>query len=69
MKLILFRFCFWQIGGVLSSNMEQLNKKRSDLRGQQKVLNEKIGKSEEKKQYLENRKGDLEARRDVLNCK
>ena len=49
--------------------MEQLNKKRSDLRGQQKVLNEKIGKSEEKKQYLENRKGDLEARRDVLNCK
>ena len=59
----------FQIGGVLSSNMEQLNKKRTDLRNQQKVLNDKIGKSEEKKLFLENKKGVLESRRDELNCK
>ena len=49
--------------------MEQLNKKRTDLRNQQKVLNDKIGKSEEKKLFLENKKGVLESRRDELNCK
>lgn len=53
---------WFQIGGVLSSNMEQLNKKRNDLVGQQKVLNGKIATREEKQAYLTERKNELEAR-------
>ena len=61
--------CARQIGGVLSSNMEQLNKKRADLIGQQKVLNDKIATREEKQSYLVNRKNELEARQNELNSK
>ena len=59
----------WQIGGVLSSNMEALNKKRADLIGQQRVLHEKISTREEKQQYLVNRKTELEQRQNELNSK
>ena len=57
------------IGGVLGSNMETLNKKRTDLMNQSKVLNEKIAKKEEKQSYLINRKNELEARERDLHCK
>ena len=49
--------------------MEQLNKKRDDLKNQQKVLNSKIATREEKQSYLVNRKNELEARKNELNCK
>ena len=62
-------FEFEQIGGVLSSNMEQLNKKRDDLKKQQTVLNGKIATREEKQSYLVNRKNELEARQNELNRK
>ena len=58
-----------QIGGILSSNMETLNKKRLDLLSQQKSLNEKIAKKEEKQRYLVNRKDELEQREHDLHCK
>ena len=57
------------IGGVLSSNMETLNKKRTDLMNQSKALNEKIAKKEEKQSYLVSRKNELEARERDLHCK
>ena len=49
--------------------MEQLNKKRDDLKNQQKVLNSKIATREEKQSYLVNRKNELEARKNELNRK
>ena len=49
--------------------MEQLNKKRNDLVGQQKVLNGKIATREEKQAYLIERKTELESRQNELNCK
>ena len=57
------------IGGILSSNMETLNKKRTDLMNQSKQLNEKIAKKEEKQSYLVNRKNELEARERDLHRK
>ena len=57
------------IGGVLSSNMETLNRKRTDLMNQSKVLNEKISKKEEKQSYLVNRKNELESRERDLHRK
>ena len=57
------------IGGVLSSNMETLNKKRTDLMNQSKALNEKIAKKEEKQSYLVGRKNELEARERDLHRK
>ena len=66
LKLILN---FDQIGGILSSNMEQLNKKRDDLKKQQTSLNGKIATREEKQSYLVNRKNELEARQNELNRK
>ena len=58
-----------EIGGVLQSNMEQLNKKRGDLLGQQRVLDAKIAQKEEKKAYLTSRQKELETRQNELNCK
>ena len=49
--------------------MDQLNKKRGDLIGQQKQLHDKIRAREEKRSYLVNRKNELEARQSELNCK
>ena len=49
--------------------MEQLNRKRNDLVGQQSVLNGKIATREEKETYLKNRKAELEARKQELLCK
>ena len=49
--------------------METLNKKRTDLMNQSKVLNEKIAKKEEKQNYLVSRKAELEARESDLHCK
>ena len=49
--------------------MEQLNRKRNDLVGQQSVLNGKIATREEKENYLKNRKAELEARKQELLCK
>ena len=42
--------------------MEQLNKKRDDLKKQQTSLNSKIATREEKQSYLVNRKNELESR-------
>ena len=49
--------------------MEQLNKKRNDLKNQQQLLNTKIGTREEKQSYLVKRKNELEFRQNELNCK
>ena len=49
--------------------MEQLNRKRNDLVGQQTVLNGKIATREEKEGYLKKRKAELEARSKELLCK
>ena len=49
--------------------MEQLNRKRNDLVGQQTVLNGKIATREEKESYLKKRKAELEARSKELLCK